>query len=291
MSTIILTAVLAVVQMVSPVPRKTIENYADAQNYPQDKSGSPPIPSGPAMPANEAPATNPNQQNTRGQDETNENSHVVVVQGRPDVTIHKDAFDYGYIIGSLLLTLITLGIAGIAWKQANAARLNADAIINSERAWILLESIKPENFTSDIRITTRSMTIPLSVHFKNYGKTPAWVVESGCKFVRTNTDDFQGPLDYGNPQPGGDYAIAPNDKPFPMFPAGDSPTVTLSDVIHVQNGKLSLVLYGVIRYKDSFVKKNQPIRETYFCVHLLIAATGMADRWQLAGPEGANRCT
>ncbi|MGA9937855.1 MAG: hypothetical protein WBP92_06380, partial [Candidatus Acidiferrales bacterium] len=137
----------------------------------------------------------------------------------------------------------------------------------------------------------QGMELPVSVQLKNSGKTPAWVIDWCCKFVRADVAQFEGPMDYGEAKPGGDYAIAPNGGLFPVFPDGETPTIRLSDIERIRREQRSLVLYGLVRYRDVFDTKNPPIRETYFCVHLLVYAKGPAASWQLAGPPGANRCT
>jgi hypothetical protein len=202
------------------------------------------------------------------------------------VDVNKDRADYVYIAASLLLTLLTLIIAGIAWKQASSAQLSAQAVINAERAWILVEGIRPQNIGAALERQT-NLAVPLFAQLRNYGKTPAWIMESSCKFVRIEGQTISGPLDYGESVSAGDgYALPPNDGGFPVF-AQPTPLLSAVDVERIRLGQISVFLYGLMKYRSVF--DSLSIRETYFCLQLRVV--GQVEMWQSSGPDGANRYT
>jgi hypothetical protein len=173
-----ITIVFLVLLQAPPlVPQQPVDKNTRQDTTGQSKLGSPQAPQAPSAQkeANNEPKTaNSNPQNGGAGKTENEKSVVsVVIEGHPDISVHKDRFDYAYIIGSILLTLITLVIAAIALKQANVAKSSVMALINSERAWV------------DGKIVKRTVlgATRYVIQIRNHGKTPAeiftWSMKSG----------------------------------------------------------------------------------------------------------------
>jgi len=78
----------------------------------------------------------------------------------PRIHVEKDRWDYIYIIASLIIALFTIGVAGTAIIQVKA-------LINSERAWLLVEN-------AEIRSEGGGKSTIYPV-IKNLGKTIARV--------------------------------------------------------------------------------------------------------------------
>ena len=79
--------------------------------------------------------------------------------------------------------MFTLG--AIVWqsyetrKAADAALLNSQAIVNSERAWLVAEPVRDERlpFFWQIKIT-------------NHGRTPAWFIRGDAKYILVERPDL-----------------------------------------------------------------------------------------------------
>jgi hypothetical protein len=77
-------------------------------------------------------------------------------------------------------------------KNADAAKASAEAIIASERAWVMVELDSTGLFVSDGRYQTAKLS--LSVVYNNVGRTPAWITEGSIYFelvdIIPSTPDF-----------------------------------------------------------------------------------------------------
>lgn len=65
-------------------------------------------------------------------------------------------------------------------KNADAAKASAEAIIASERAWVMVELDSTSLFVSDDRYQTARLS--LSLVYNNVGRTPAWITEGTIYF-------------------------------------------------------------------------------------------------------------
>jgi len=189
-------------------------------------------------------------------------------------------------------TLIFLG-----W-QARAAKLGAEAIMLSERAWLLLhgEKIGMPMFIADSTDSTIS-TASCDIAFENCGKTPAeailWVVELTISDSHIEPPSLE------------IYTTKVTDKrygqtPFPIGPgrlgwARATGFISPADRDAYFAGKKFLWLCGVARYCDVFKRKTHFLgnrleeHETRICLvyHKFTKAPGGS--WALGGPEGCNR--
>ncbi len=192
MKYIVLTVLLAVVQTLPPVPRQAANSTdGTAQNARKNSNGNQapsakltttlnPIASKPEQNPSDAPSSKDTEQSIR-------------VRELPSVSVHRDWADWVlWVFNGLLVIAGFLGIrvayrtlktlerqarsthhqavqvrkqTGLLNKSAEAALLNAQAVIDSERAWIHADFISRE-----IIGTTR-----YSLVITNQGKTPAQV--------------------------------------------------------------------------------------------------------------------
>jgi hypothetical protein len=191
----------------------------------------------------------------------------------------------------------------IGW-QARAAKVAADAIMRSERAWLLLDGEKigmpifmPHSI--DSTISTASCNIP----FENCGKTPAeailWVVE-----LTIGDSPIEPPsLEI--------YTTKVTDKvsgqtPFPIGPGRLGWVVATGSIAPAEwdayiADKKFMWLCGVARYGDVFKRKTHFLgrqleeHETRICLvyQKFTRAPGAppGGRWALGGPEGYNQAT
>ena len=196
-----------------------------------------------------------------------------------------------YINGALALATFILAVYAV--KQANAAKISAlaskasaDAVVNSERAWLLLG-----DFTEE-RQNYRPEGINLYLTFKNYGKTPAWVVEHCFHFVRIPKRTYTlEPFEPYDPQiiPFGEPV--PPDKPYPRICAQlelDEEIVGRPDL------PSDFIFYGYIKYQDVFYPTTRQMRVTHVRKRFERTQDDVIQdrpgRWVDDGPPEANWC-
>ena len=153
------------------------------------------------------------------------------------------------------------GVAA-AKKSADAALLNAQAIINSERAWLIptTESIEPNDLPT--RFLANSQVETMTVRIENCGRTPAWLMDWFFEAVvldDTNIGQFTHAV-----RPEGDF---PNARPFPQGrtePFSFEWTTNQSEIANVKAGKKHLYIYGFLQYRS--ILGNAPC-VSYVCFH------------------------
>jgi hypothetical protein len=144
-------------------------------------------------------------------------------------------------------------IASAAKDGADAALLNAQAVIKSERSWIT-GIVGDDSF----RLFGNPATVPkFWLAIKNSGRTPGKLARVLMRFeTRSNLDDLRGieheffftdicPIPY--------VLVVPGDLPFQISVtiSGDKP-LNMAEMNEVKDGKKFLVAYGVIEYEDVF---------------------------------------
>jgi len=166
----------------------------------------------------------------------------------------------------LLATFLTLGILKAQTRAANqsasAAFLSATAITSIERAWLL-----PDGFVDPPNLPTVRMS-PIqeeqfSVNIKNFGRTPAFLVEWLCKVLVTDNASSAGDLDYRNVNSDTHGIPFPPDKCQNFFATWRIEDPQEIDMI--ERGKKHLYIYGFVKYLDAFRDTNT--HQTYFCFH------------------------
>ena len=149
--------------------------------------------------------------------------------------------------------VVAIGTLEILEKQtdatnnaANAALLNAQAVINSERAWMLLhKSLRPDGPHPDWEFEAR---------VQNFGKTPARIIalkiehQIGGRDAPPNTTIFEK----------SELLIAT------LLPQGECVEYPFS-VRELLNNDRHLWICGAIRYQDVLAAPESPIHETFFC--------------------------
>jgi len=151
-------------------------------------------------------------------------------------------------------------VIGPAAQSAEAALLNARALINAERAWIMADvNWEPRcmglmrSESSGGRTTTNAR---VNVSFRNKGRTPAWITEIAIKMQVTNAGPSQQPDTKGAEMLYG---------PIPLVPDEEHPHVRTFEISAdgwPDKGWATLI-YGVVKYRDVFAE-NRPDRETWF---------------------------
>ncbi|MGA7156294.1 MAG: hypothetical protein WBY53_05585 [Acidobacteriaceae bacterium] len=168
-----------------------------------------------------------------------------------------------WIGGTAALVASLVGVATLIYiavqtnasvKAANAAKKSADAQINIERPWLLIESLDLPQFTvvrvGDPRILQRI----LRYEIKNYGKTPARVRALRVVLAVGDSPEFPpNALDVFGTE---NFSVNPH-----IIPQGDkrkhdidaTPDYPLTDEQHMEIARgeaMFLWAYGLVRYGD-----------------------------------------
>jgi hypothetical protein len=200
-----------------------------------------------------------------------------------------------------VIAVATLAIAIFSIVQARAAKLNAQAVIDSERAWLMLRPLDPKgkDFWPIVRknaVSANPEPTQVVVRFRNYGRTPAWLIESAFKLVKSEMDESRFPFDYQEP------VALPDGEPIRTNGTATSvvvqleanpPYLTVDDMVSIKENRTFLYLYGFLRYRDVFSEQRKELRETYFSFRYRSspqapgeAGSGM---WCYCGTEGRNK--
>jgi hypothetical protein len=180
--------------------------------------------------------------------------HPIRIDRPVAVNSIKDRWDKSLVF--LTGAIIIVGIFQIfyLWKTVNATSKNADALINSERTWVLVDvEIAPS--CGVIKHNSREITstdVTVSIKCSNEGKSPAWITEKRVGFIiEDKWPDYE-------PNIAATHRIQV--APEPMKVGGNSVieyTVTSRGQINYSNHAF---IYGCVTYNDVFGKD----RETRF---------------------------
>jgi len=195
-------------------------------------------------------------------------------------------------------TEATRGQAEIAETAANAAKQSADAFVNSERPWVLLDwersAVKIERpYLVAIEDRLDALASNCLFSMKNFGRTPAKVL-SGKAVLRIGESPVEPPeIEIEKLDSGAEFVF--------IFPQGETragearlPTMHVSknDREAVSKGIKFLWLCGIFRYVDTFIRKDkvEPYVTT-FCYLYETRTNASHPFWQLGGPQDYNRAT
>ncbi len=157
---------------------------------------------------------------------------------------------------TMLLVLIGAGGILAAIKTLNAIEKQADAMINSERAWLLVDlervpgvGVHETTGLNKSGIQTVQTTVYVRCVCSNHGRTAARVIEKRCCLIQTDSDD---PL----PQtPNLDIDIT---DPIPHYLGTENPVTRdwaiTGDALEFP-GQM-VVIYGVVKYKHLFSQEE-----------------------------------
>jgi hypothetical protein len=229
-------------------------------------------------------ATSQNDQNKRTDQASQDRRESVNIVSTPKIHTEseKDFWDKALVVATWFLVIIGALQIIFLWRTVNAtrdnaeaARLNAQAVVNSERAYLLLhKSLTPGKPHIQWEFETR---------VENFGKTPARIVSCAIEFQ----------LGDGADEPP-DPSIFERQTPFPaMFlPQGEKITKPFDPApwqnAELSSGKKHLWICGAIRYQNVLEREPAATHETLFCRCYLPLQKPMG--WY-QGPDQYNRAT
>ena len=228
----------------------------------------------------------------------------VTIRKLPTVSIGKDWADWSYwgfggllvIVGSLQVWLLGGTLVAVKWqaretkRAAEAALLNAQAVINAERPWLVahLKEFKEAPIPNDGRLR-------LAWEVKNVGKTPAKLIEADAVAV-FNLDAV--------PLPDVPiYGYFPETLENRMLVPGDTYSFwahwyELKEGRYIRLEKQNigpradlLVVFGYVKYRDTFDSTKEHVSR--FCDCTFISGSkvgGHVSAWDSA-PAEYTECT
>ena len=200
----------------------------------------------------------------------------------------------GIIIG--ILTLFVLVAQTNATKRAaDAAYLNAEAVIKAQRPWLFIpmgnefldigNPILPD--VGDNRVA--SVTFDL----KNFGKTPARVVEQKVYLYIGNSPSSI-PYDKAFISTGSNpdnYTFAPDTVIHVQAPLYPNPHITQQDRQAILAGARFLWLCGYCKYRNASEVRDEPPFETRFCFLWVNITNRPEPFWITRGPYEYSNAT
>jgi hypothetical protein len=179
------------------------------------------------------------------------------------------------VVGGLEV-LVLMGQAWLFYKQGKHFRI-------SERPWLIpSDSINPTGLPE---ITgTPALPETYTVQIKNFGKTPAWVVDWFMQMAVLEDTNIGALVAIQKPEDMGEEVPFPQgvERPYPVeWQMRDS-----ADIEDIQNGKKHLYLYGYFQYRTTFGKD---LCESFFCFHYFHRRDNRGrfeQGWSMEPPEG-----
>ncbi len=178
-------------------------------------------------------------------------------------------------------------------KAANAAKESADALINKDRAWVLVEvgglpSLVPKPASGPWN------PVRFEFRYGNCGSTPAWITEHAARFVRIRSyDELPAIPDYS-------ATTVLKTVQIPVLPDKQTPwdsafvepnqgAMTPDEVVTVTGNTHFLFAFGYIKYRDVFGREER-ITQWSSRLHM---PTGEdpSHQFRVEGPPGYNRNT
>jgi hypothetical protein len=190
-------------------------------------------------------------------------------------------------ISSIILARYAVVQAKASQRAADATKTSADALINSERAWIIVDIGKLPPFDPDPNQVQILWILPT---IKNYGKTVARITRvAGILKLIPEGEKLPATPEYILGQGFDDSIdiVLPPEVPI-------QPRLALNgdEFIKVRQGKFSLFVHGFIEYFDGISEKR---RRSAYCFGYVIQAgyspaeTGFYP--YLAAPRAYTECT
>jgi hypothetical protein len=129
--------------------------------------------------------------------------------------------------------------------------------------------------------------IDILLTFYNYGKTPAWILETSFRFTNISDSEYQAALSYETA-----FQSTPGD---PVPPGKPLPTIRrpleLSEELLGRPNQGNLIFFGFIRYRDVFGQSRETRVRMKFQRNQEDITQERPGQWVYDGPDEANRHT
>jgi hypothetical protein len=162
-----------------------------------------------------------------------------------------------------------------AKESAIAALSSAKALTNSERAWLVIRFKVDERFHATV---------------VNEGRTPAEVVWGDAKFSFCSNEEVD-TIDVVLHTPNGEFphrkVLVPGEEWNFFYTFNMEEIFSGEQLASVEANTHRLVLFGVIRYRDTLNESDPTVHETRYCYWFDPKTRGLS----MGGPQGANKHT
>ena len=227
----------------------------------------------------------------------------VTINAVPRIDVKRDWLDYATLIVGILLIVVGAATGAIIGYQAvqtkvaaQAARLNARALMNAERAWMSVAPVQLNPAFGAGDANNPQYRLAVGMNISNTGRTPARILRSTLLYAWTDNSwplpftpvylpeeitIHSGLLLMPNSQPIAHIAFL---KPFDVL--------TVEQVEAVKDRKAFVYAYGFVEYRDVFDEKV--VHETRFCYVYNFPQPGepqFLKGLMPGGPEGYNKAT
>ena len=216
----------------------------------------------------------------------------VTINAVPRIDVKRDWMDRGTLIVGILLVIVGAVTGGLIWYQsvqtkiaaqagrdsAKAALLNAQAVINSERPWIV------------VTVTPDKERKRFLFEATNQGRTPAKIIsgEIGHEFTSDPMKIPSPPTYKATPTPRSLLAATKSVPIYRIEPEWWAINNKDSAGQGFWDSTISLVVFGRIRYLDLINRTDKPeIHQTCWCFTYVLKEM----RFVEDGPEEYNRHT
>jgi hypothetical protein len=306
MKPLLFAVFLAVVQTPPPVPLKATDSPANTpHNSRSQASANKPKASAstPLPPANVIDSIN--NENSGDTVRSKDQPGTVRITELPPVGVSRDWADW--VLWGFNGLLVFAGFAGIwyarktlktikeqtaatriaadaAKESAEAASLNAQVLINTERAWLIpCASVTPKTLPT-FQFQPNHIQW-LTIQIQNFGRTPAWLTDWFFEAVVLETTDIRELINSQRPE-----ADHPNARPLPPAKVEDFRVKweihDSSEINDIQSGKKHLYVYGYLQYRSTV---GRDLCCSYFCFHHFHRRDNdgsSEDGWTMEPPEG-----
>jgi hypothetical protein len=203
-----------------------------------------------------------------------------------------------YLVVVGILTFITIAWQAVETRRAaQAAQVSAKALINSERAWVVINEISPPPGLISQPNPGPLTTMRMAFTFKNCGRTIARIKDVQIRFhtIRAIEDLPQVPDYKPSAFPADKFfgqILAPSQE-FEVATSFEGGMPTDEQITAIRRYELALCAYGCVRYLDF---ANEP-RVSQFCYvyyvprGLVMIGVNEKERFETGGPPGYNRYT
>lgn len=199
-----------------------------------------------------------------------------------------------------VITLLIVGYQSVQMrKAAEAALLNAKAVIHAERPFLVIpmgeEFSKIENPILITRVPGEYRRSYCNFKIKNFGRSMAKIIEERLALFHGTVPDST-IFDRLSPFLEG-YAFPPNEVVPHQATFEPDGRITPQELAEIVTRKRFVWLCGYFRYKDTFDRPDAPEYETRFCFRWVYDQTKSTDPsihrsfWIMAGPSEYNRAT
>jgi hypothetical protein len=179
-------------------------------------------------------------------------------------------------------------------KQADAATRSTEALIETERPWVVITNIDPPPLAAPV--SPSDVPTGFSFEFQNRGRTAARVVGVWARFhVTQDVLSLPNPPDYLDMEPDiepeGQKVLTPGDPPYRLKRQFESGFFSETLIQAIRNQDLFLICYVLLKYTD-FAGRDHDLQVCYgYVMPETVNYMRLSEGWRIAGPPGYNRTT